>query len=85
MANDKNLLIFSIFDIALQILSFVAGNERNNIFQKQSEDIKITSEILEIFKKYKNKKCSYKEALKSSSLSHGTFYNYYRIFFKNNS
>lgn len=50
-----------------------------------SPKIEITSEILEIFKKYKNKKCSYKEALKSSSLSHGTFYNYYRIFFKNNS
>lgn len=93
--DSKNLIGKFISDIVLQILSFVAENERTNIRQRQAEGIKaakakgvtfgrpkmiITNEILNVFLKYKNKKCSFKDALKLTSLSHGTFYNYYRIF-----
>ncbi len=93
--DNKNLIGKFISDIVLQILSFVVENEKANIKQRQAEGIRIarakgvtvgrpkiniTNEILDVFLLYKNKKCSFKEALKLSSLSHGTFYNCYRIF-----
>lgn len=93
--DKKNLIGKFISDIVLQILSFVAENERTNTKKKQTEGIRIakakgilfgipkieiTQEIINVFNSYKNKKCSFKEALELSSLSHGTFYKYYRIF-----
>lgn len=39
--DDRNLVGKFIADIVLQVLSFVAQNERENIRQRQAEGIKI--------------------------------------------
>ena len=71
--EGKNLVGKFISDIVLQVLSFVAENERNNIKQRQAEGIRIAKEkgvkfgrpkiILstntnEIIEKYINKEAS---------------------------
>lgn len=42
--DEKNLVGRFIGDIVLQILSFVAENERKNIRQRQAEEIRIAKE-----------------------------------------
>ena len=76
--ENKNLVGKFISDIVLQILSFVAENERCNIKQRQAEGIKIAKEkgikfgrpttklpknFKQIVKKYKRKEISLNEAL----------------------
>lgn len=87
--EGKNLVGKFIGDIVLQVLSFVAENERNNIRQRQAEGIRIAKEkgvkfgrpkaILpsntnEIINKYLNHEISNIEAAKLIGVSRGTFF-----------
>lgn len=77
-----------IYNLVLQILSYVAENERNNIRQRQAEGIKIAKEkgikfgrpkkdihkYKHIFDDYLNKKITSKEAINLSKLSKSNFY-----------
>ncbi|MCM1130726.1 MAG: recombinase family protein [Anaeroplasma bactoclasticum] len=87
--EGKNLVGKFISDIVLQVLSFVAENERINIKQRQAEGIKIAKEkgvkfgrpkiILppntnKILDKYINKELTNIEAAKLIKISRGTFF-----------
>ena len=87
--EGKNLVGKFISDIVLQVLSFVAENERINIRQRQAEGIRIAKEkgvkfgrpkaILpsntnEILDKYINKELNNIEAAKLIGISRGTFF-----------
>ena len=87
--EGKNLVGKFISDIVLQVLSFVAENERANIKQRQAEGIRIAKEkgvkfgrpkaILpsntnEILDKYINKEINNIEAAKLIGISRGTFF-----------
>ena len=87
--EGKNLVGKFISDIVLQVLSFVAENERINIKQRQAEGIRIAKEkgvkfgrpkaILpsntnEILDKYINKELNNIEAAKLIGISRGTFF-----------
>ena len=87
--EGNNLVGKFISDIVLQVLSFVAENERNNIRQRQAEGIRIAKEkgvkfgrpkvILpinshEIFNDYLNHKIKHYEASKLLNISRGTFF-----------
>lgn len=87
--EGKNLVGKFISDIVLQVLSFVAENERNNIKQRQAEGIRIAKEkgvkfgrpkitlpsnISEIIHKYINKEITNIEASKIIGVSRGTFF-----------
>ena len=91
--KDENLIDNFISDVVLQILSFVAQTERENIMQRQAEGIKlamqrgvkfgrpkvkIPNNFADIVKKYKNKEISNIEACKILGLKRGTFYRYIR-------
>lgn len=87
--EGNNLVGKFISDIVLQVLSFVAENERNNIRQRQAEGIRIAKEkgvkfgksklILpintnEILDKYINKEIAYNNALSIIGVSKSTFF-----------
>lgn len=87
--EGKNLVGKFISDIVLQVLSFVAENERNNIKQRQAEGIRIAKEkgvkfgrpkinlpsnTSEIIHKYINKELTNIEASKIIGVSRGTFF-----------
>lgn len=87
--EGKNLVGKFISDIVLQVLSFVAENERTNIRQRQAEGIRIAKEkgvkfgrpkaILplntnDILNKYINKELTNIEAAKLIGISRGTFF-----------
>lgn len=87
--EGKNLVGKFISDIVLQVLSFVAENERANIKQRQAEGIRIAKEkgvrfgrpnkILpsntnEILDKYINHEITNIEAAKLIGVSRGTFF-----------
>lgn len=87
--EGKNLVGKFISDIVLQVLSFVAENERTNIKQRQAEGIKIAKEkgvkfgrpksilpsnVNEILDKYLNKELTNIEAAKMIGISRGTFF-----------
>ena len=87
--EGKNLVGKFISDIVLQVLSFVAENERTNIKQRQAEGIRIAKEkgvkfgrpkaILppntnDILVKYINKELTNIEAAKLIGVSRGTFF-----------
>ena len=95
--NDKLIMRF-VSDIVLQILCFVAENERDYIKSRQKEGIKIAKEKGVIFGRPKiqlpnnidnvfslclNKQIKIKEALNITKLSCGTFYKYYNNYIKN--
>lgn len=88
-AEGRNLIGKFISDIVLQILSFVAENERNNIKLRQAEGIKIAKEkgkhlgrpriilpnnFQEIANKYKKKEITLSEALLSLNMNRSSFY-----------
>lgn len=92
--EGKNLIGKFISDIVLQILSFVAQNEREAIRERQAEGIRIAREkgvhlgrpkyILptnfeEIINLYFSKQISYKEAISILKMSRGTFFKYAKI------
>lgn len=87
--EGTNLIGKFISDIVLQVLSFVAENERINIKQRQAEGIKIAKEkgvkfgrpkailpnnINDIIDNYINKKITNVEATKLIGVSRGTFF-----------
>ena len=92
--ENKNLMGRFIADLVLQILSFVAQNERENIKLRQAEGIRIakekgihmgrpryiiTSEFIDISNKYINKEITLNDASKSLNISRATFIKYFRI------
>ena len=88
--NDKKNLVGKFMsDVVLQILSFVAENERENIHQRQAEGIKIAKSkgikfgrpqtptpknFIAIINLYKRKKINANKAIELSGLTRGTFY-----------
>ncbi len=89
--EGRNLLGKFISDIVLQILSFVAENERDNIRKRQAEGIKIAKEqgkhlgrpklnLPNNFNKvafnYLNKMISLESALNALKMTKSTFYKY---------
>lgn len=87
--EGKNLVGKFISDIVLQVLSFVAENERTNIKQRQAEGIRIAKEkgikfgrpkkelppnTNEILNKYFNKEIRNIEASRLIGVSKGTFF-----------
>ena len=86
--TENHLIGHFISDIVLQILSFVAENERTNIKMRQSEGIKIAKmkgikfgrpkkDInINIINEYLNGELSIKDALKKLKISRSTLYRY---------
>lgn len=87
--EGKNLVGKFIADVVLQVLSFVAENERETMKQRQAEGIRMAkargvrfgrpsvitpSNFREIVLLYKNKTITSAQAVKMSGLSRGTFY-----------
>ena len=87
--EGKNLVGKFISDIVLQILSFVAENERNNIRNRQAEGIRIAKEkgvrfgrpkaitpsnTDEILDRYISHEITNIEAAKAIGVSRGTFF-----------
>lgn len=87
--EGKNLVGKFISDIVLQILSFVAENERENIKKRQAEGIRIAKEkgkhlgrpklklpksFETIANKYKKKEITLAEALSSLKMNRSSFY-----------
>lgn len=87
--REKNLLGTFISDIVLALLSYVAENERANIRQRQAEgiaaakargvkfgrpEIIVPDNFYEIYKKWRRKEVSVKEAAKACNLAKSTFF-----------
>ena len=87
--KEKNLLGTFIADIVLQILSFVAENERENIKKRQAEgiaaakakgvkfgrpEIKMPNDFIKIYSDWANGKINTSDALKICGMSKSTFY-----------
>jgi len=87
--RDKNLLGTFISDIVLQLLSFVAENERVNIRQRQIEGIaaakkrgvrfgrpvkELPQDFDDIVRRWEHKEISIDEILKTYMISESTFY-----------
>ena len=95
--EGKNLVGKFISDIVLQILSFVAENERENIKKRQAEGIRIAKEkgkhlgrpklklpknFTIIANQYKKKEITLAEALSSLKMNRSTFYKNLNLFIK---
>lgn len=87
--RGKDLMGTFLSDIVLQVLSFVAENERENIRQRQAEGIaaakargvrfgrpplKIPENFYDTYREWKAKKITLKEAAKACNMAVGTFY-----------
>ena len=87
--RDKNLMGTLISDIVLQLLSFVAENERINIRQRQAEgiaaakargvhmgrpEIAVPEDFPLLVNKWEEKTISLEEIIERSGLSEATFY-----------
>ena len=87
--EGKNLVGKFIADVVLQVLSFVAENERETMKQRQAEGIRMAKlkgikfgrpavktpkNFDEVVNLYMNKKVTSKQAIEMSGLSRGTFY-----------
>ena len=87
--EGKNLVGKFIADVVLQVLSFVAENERETMRQRQAEGIKMAKQrgvkfgrpaketpdnFIEIVNLYKERKITGMTAIKMSGLTRGTFY-----------
>lgn len=87
--NGKDLMGTFIADLVLQILSFVAQSERENIRKRQAEGIaaaklrevrfgrprkKVPDDFEQIVEAWKAKKLPFEEVLKRCSMSEPTFY-----------
>ncbi len=92
--EGKNLVGKFIADVVLQVLSFVAENERETMKQRQSEGIRmaklrgvkfgrpsiaIPNNFGEIIKLYKEKRITVMTAIEMSGLTRGTFYRKLRL------
>ena len=87
--RGKDLMGTFLSDIVLQVLSFVAENERTNIRQRQAEGIAaakargvkfgrpprpLPDNFYEVHKAWRDKKMTLKEAAEACDLPIGTFY-----------
>ncbi len=87
--NGKDLMGTFIADLVLQILSFVAQNERENIRKRQAEGIAAAKlrgvkfgrpiiqpplDFSQIVKEYEKQHISFDQALKKCNMSKATFY-----------
>ncbi len=87
--NGKDLMGTFIADLVLQILSFVAQNERENIRERQLQgiaaaqergvkfgrpEIKTPDNFGEIIRKWEKSQLHFSDALEQSGLSEATFY-----------
>ncbi len=92
---DNDTLRNFVIDLVLQILSFIAVNERNNIKERQLEGIKIAklkgkhlgrpkliipTNFSSIINKVNNKELKLNEALKILKISKTTYYKYKIIY-----
>ena len=93
--RGKDLMGTFLSDIVLQVLSFVAENERTNIRQRQAEGIAaakakgvrfgrppkpLPENFYEVYQAWRGKKISLKEAAKACNFPSGTFYDKARKF-----
>lgn len=93
--DNQNLVGKFISDIVLQVLSFVAQNERENIRQRQAEGIRIAKEkgvhlgrpkyILpsnfeEVARLYHKKEITNANAAKQLNMARGTFLKYAKLY-----
>ncbi len=93
--RGKDLMGTFLSDVVLQVLSFVAENERTNIRQRQAEGIAaakargikfgrpplpLPDNFYEIHREWRMKKISLKEAAKACDMPVGTFYGKARKF-----
>lgn len=93
-SENKNLVGRFIADIVLQILSFVAENERTNIKLRQAEGIKIAKEkgikfgrpkiklpnnFKSVVRQFNNKEINLETALNKTKMTKSTFYKYINI------
>ena len=93
-SENTNLVGKFISDIVLQVLSFVAQNERENIRQRQAEGIRIAKEkgvhmgrpkyklpnnFTEIVVRYHNKEFTHIEAAEILNMTRGTFLKYSKL------
>lgn len=87
--NGKDLMGTFIADLVLQILSFVAQNERENIKKRQTEGIaaakakgvkfgrpekEVPDDFAKIVRGWEQKKLPFEEVLKKCDMSEATFY-----------
>ena len=87
--NQKDLLGTFIADLTLQILSFVAESERENIRKRQRQgidaakakgvkfgrpEIPCPDNFKEVYEQWNNKEISLKDAAKKCNMPIGTFY-----------
>ncbi len=93
--NGKDLMGTFIADLVLQILSFVAQSERENIKKRQAEGIKaakakgvkfgrpplpLPDNFYEVHKAWRNKKITLRQAAEACEMPVGTFYGKARKF-----
>lgn len=93
--EGKNLVGKFISDIVLQVLSFVAQNERENIKQRQAEGIRIAkakgvhmgrpnyvlpNNYEHVINKYIKREINNKEAQQLLNMSRGMFFKYLKIY-----
>ena len=93
--KENNLIGKFISDIVLQVLSFVAQSERENIRQRQAEGIRIAkakgvifgrpkyilpSNFEEVVHRYIRKEINYLEAIDLLHLKRSTFFKYARVY-----
>ena len=91
--NGKDIMGTFIADLVLQILSFVAENERENIRKRQEQGIAdakkrgvrfgrpethIPNNFGEIIKKWENGQIKFDDALQECNMSQATFYRRFR-------
>ena len=91
--SPDNLWGIFVTDLVLQLLPFIAENERITIRQRQVEGIKIakmkgvefgrpkfksSKEFVESIKKYKKKQLNISQILEKFNISKSTFYKYAR-------
>lgn len=90
---EGNLVGKFISDVVLQVLSFVAENERDNIRKRQREGIliaknkgvifgrpkiKLPENFNQVIQMYRQKQINYATAMKLTNMSRGTFYKYFK-------
>ena len=93
--RGKDLMGTFLSDIVLQVLSFVAENERTNIKQRQAEGIAaakakgikfgrpalpLPDNFYEVHKSWRDKKLTLKQAAEACNMPVGTFYGKARKF-----
>ena len=72
--NGKNLLGTFIADLVLQILSFVAQKERENIIERQQQGIAVPRNFAELVNRWIHKQLHINDVLEQLNMRPATFY-----------